>query len=86
MPANRRLGLSGDSGRERAMKSKTYRLFFLDRRLTVRWGEVVRATSDDAATRFATDIIEERDARAVEVWEGFRRVDVIEQAAWGDRI
>jgi hypothetical protein len=67
------------------MKSGTYRLFFLDRRLTIRWGVVVRARSDDAATRFAADIIEERDARAVEIWEGFRRVDVIERPAWGEQ-
>jgi hypothetical protein len=59
-----------------------YRCYFMDRRLTIRGVAMVVARSDDEASVLASDLLADRDARAVEVWEGARRVDFIEQ--WGN--
>jgi hypothetical protein len=56
-----------------------YRCYFMDRRLTIRAVTMVVARSDDEASSLASDLLADRDARAVEVWEGSRRVDFIEQ-------
>jgi hypothetical protein len=56
-----------------------YSCYFMDGRLTIRGIATVVAGSDDEASRLANDLLADRDARAVEVWEGARRVDFIEQ-------
>lgn len=59
------------------MTERKYRLFFLDRLMTVRSAQAVEAPCDAVASALAADALEGREARAVEVWDGLRRVDLI---------
>lgn len=59
------------------MTERTYRLFFMDRLMTIRSAEAVEASYDAVASALAAGALEEREARAVEVWDGLPRVDLI---------